>query len=93
MKLLLMIQVNGWVKMEPLPGRRSLYIECELRWTEGGVQECNDWRGMAGIGAVEYELQGWCRILSADEVIKDANYVDIREFCTPEVVSRTLMLI
>ena len=31
------------------------------KWlTEGGVQECNDWRGMAGIGAVEYELQGWC---------------------------------
>ena len=28
-------------------------------------------------------------VLSADEVIKDANYADIREFCTPEVVSRT----
>ena len=47
------------VKMEPLPAGGP-YIECELRWTEGGVQECNDWRGMAGIGAVEYELQGWC---------------------------------
>ena len=76
------------VKMEPLPagGPYTLSVSC------GGQKEVfknvmigEVWLA-SGQSNMNYRIGA---VLSADEVIKDANYADIREFCTPEVVSRT----
>lgn len=76
------------VKMEPLPagGPYTLSVSC------GGQKEVfknvmigEVWLA-SGQSNMNYRVGA---VLSADEVIKDANYADIREFCTPEVVSRT----